>query len=70
LIDAIEKLKADLNIPKSIKDFGVDGASFYAKLDDMSEAAFDDQCTGGNPRFPLISEIRELYIKAFEGVKP
>jgi len=69
LIDAIEKLKADLNIPKSIKDFGVDSAAFYAKLDDMSEAAFDDQCTGGNPRFPLINEIRDLYIKAFEGQK-
>ena len=70
LIDAVEELKAQLNVPKSIKETGVNSADFYAKLDQMSEDAFDDQCTGGNPRFPLISEIRELYIKAFEGEKP
>jgi acetaldehyde dehydrogenase / alcohol dehydrogenase len=70
LIAAIEKLKAELNIPKSIREAGVSAADFYAKLDAMSEDAFDDQCTGGNPRFPLIEEIRALYIKAFEGEKP
>jgi acetaldehyde dehydrogenase/alcohol dehydrogenase len=70
LIEAIEGLKGKLNVPKSIKEAGVSSADFYAKLDAMCEAAFDDQCTGGNPRYPLISEIRELYIKAFEGEKP
>ncbi|WP_442587367.1 bifunctional acetaldehyde-CoA/alcohol dehydrogenase [Pedobacter sp. AW31-3R] len=67
LIAAIEDLKAKVNIPKSIKAFGVDEGKFYASLDTMSEQAFDDQCTGANPRYPLISEMKQLYIKAFEG---
>ncbi|BDU51033.1 bifunctional acetaldehyde-CoA/alcohol dehydrogenase [Haliovirga abyssi] len=67
LIKAIEELKSKLNIAKSIKEAGVSETEFYAKLDKMSELAFDDQCTGANPRYPLISEIKELYIKGFNG---
>ncbi|KRQ86511.1 Aldehyde-alcohol dehydrogenase [Caloramator mitchellensis] len=67
LINAIEQLKEKVNIPKSIKEAGVSEKKFYAALDEMAEQAFDDQCTGTNPRYPLISEIKELYIRAFEG---
>lgn len=67
LIKAIDELKAKLNIPKSIKEAGVDEKEFYANLDQLAENAFDDQCTGANPRYPLISELKELYIKAYEG---
>ncbi|RXK85787.1 bifunctional acetaldehyde-CoA/alcohol dehydrogenase [Filimonas effusa] len=67
LIAAIEELKAKVGIPKSIKEFGVPEASFYATLDSMSEQAFDDQCTGANPRYPLISELKKIYITAYEG---
>lgn len=67
LIAKVEELKKTLDIPLSIKDAGVSEAEFMAKLDELSELAFDDQCTGGNPRFPLISEIKELYLKAWNG---
>lgn len=67
LIQATDALKAQLNIPASIKEWGVDEKEFFAKLDDLSEQAFDDQCTGANPRYPLISEIKELYTRAFYG---
>ncbi|HPA64040.1 MAG TPA: bifunctional acetaldehyde-CoA/alcohol dehydrogenase [Spirochaetota bacterium] len=67
LIDAIEKLKAQLNIPKTIAEASVGETEFFATLDEMSEQAFDDQCTGANPRYPLISEIKELYTKAYRG---
>ncbi len=67
LIEGIEKLKAEVNIPKSIREAGVDASEFYAHLDELSELAFDDQCTGPNPRYPSIEEIKELYIKAYEG---
>lgn len=67
LIQATEELKANLNIPASIKDWGVEETEFLAKLDDLSEQAFDDQCTGANPRYPLISEIKELYTRAYYG---
>jgi acetaldehyde dehydrogenase/alcohol dehydrogenase len=67
LIKAIDDLKAKLNIPTSIKEAGVDEAAFYAGLDKLAEDAFDDQCTGANPRYPLISELKELYVKAYEG---
>ena len=67
LILAIEELKAKVGIPKSIKDFGVNEGKFYASIDTMAEQAFDDQCTGANPRYPLISELKEIYIKAYEG---
>ncbi len=65
LIAKVEELKAVCEIPKSIAMAGVDRQSFLSTLDKMCEDAFDDQCTSANPRFPLISEIRELYLKAF-----
>lgn len=67
LIKAIDKLKAEINIPKSIKETGVTEEKFYTTLDEMSEQAFDDQCTGANPRYPLICEIKQMYINAFDG---
>lgn len=67
LVETVEQLKADLNIPKSIQEAGVPEAEFLAGLDKLSEDAFDDQCTGGNPRYPLISEIKELYLRAYYG---
>lgn len=67
LINKFEKLKADLGIPASIKDYGISEVAFYKTLDNMAEQAFDDQCTGANPRYPLISELKQLYINAYEG---
>jgi acetaldehyde dehydrogenase/alcohol dehydrogenase len=67
LIAAIEKLKEEVGIKKTIKDYGVDEKDFLARLDDMSELAFDDQCTGANPRYPLISEIRQMFLNAYYG---
>jgi acetaldehyde dehydrogenase / alcohol dehydrogenase len=67
LIAKINQLKDQVGIPKTIKDAGVSPKKFYESLDSMSENAFDDQCTGANPRFPLISELKGLYINAFEG---
>lgn len=67
LVSAIENLKQKLDIPASIKEAGVKEEEFYAGLDKMSDLAYDDQCTGTNPRYPLISEIKSLYIDAFNG---
>ncbi len=67
-IQAIDKLMKSINLPNSIKDFGVSEEDFYAKLDEMVELAFDDQCTGANPAYPLMSDIKQIYIDAFEGV--
>ena len=67
LIVKIEGLKAAVGIRKTIADYGVDEKYFLDTLDDMCEKAFDDQCTGANPRYPLISEIRELFLKAYYG---
>ena len=67
LIDGIEKLKKELNIPASIKDWGVDENEFLAQVDELSVKAFDDQCTGSNPRYPLISQIKQLYLDSFYG---
>ncbi|MGL4656265.1 MAG: hypothetical protein ACRCWM_10330, partial [Sarcina sp.] len=61
------ELKAKLNIPTSIADAGVKKEAFFATLDKLSEEAFDDQCTGANPRYPLISEIKQMYINVYEG---
>ena len=66
-IAAIEELKAKVGIKKTIKDYGVDEKYFLETLDDMVEQAFDDQCTGANPRYPLMSEIKEMYLKAYYG---
>ena len=67
LIRAIDELKEKIGIKKTIKDYGVDEKVFLETLDEMSEQAFDDQCTGANPRYPLISEIKEMYLKAYYG---
>ena len=66
-IDAIEELKAKVGIKKTIADYGVDEKAFLENLDQMVEDAFDDQCTGANPRYPLFSEIKEMYLKAYYG---
>jgi acetaldehyde dehydrogenase / alcohol dehydrogenase len=65
LIKALEDLRKTLGIPATIKAWGISKKAFYEKLDAMSELAFDDQCTGTNPRYPSIEELRGLYIEAF-----
>ena len=67
LIKAVNDLKARIGIKETIRDYGVDEKVFLDTLDDMTEQAFDDQCTGANPRYPLMSEIREMYLKAYYG---
>ena len=68
-IDAIDELKETVGIKKSIKDYGISEEDFMATIDQMTEDAFDDQCTGANPRYPLMSEIKDMYIKAYYGEK-
>ncbi len=63
----IKELKAKVNIPETIKEWGIDEKVFLEHLDEMVEQAFDDQCTGANPRYPLFSEIKEMYLKAYYG---
>ena len=67
LIQAIEALKEAVGIRKTIRDYGIEEADFLANLDEMTEQAFDDQCTGANPRYPLLSEIRQMYLNAYYG---
>ena len=67
LIKAIENLKKEVEVPPTLKELGIDEKAFLDSLDEMSEKAFDDQCTGANPRYPLISEIKELYLKCYYG---
>ena len=67
LIDKLEELKKIIEIKPTIRDYGVDEKYFMETLDDMTEQAFNDQCTGANPRYPLMSEIKELYLKAYFG---
>ncbi|MBO7297309.1 MAG: iron-containing alcohol dehydrogenase, partial [Clostridia bacterium] len=67
LIKAINDLKSRVGIKATIKDYGIDEADFLARLDDMVEQAFDDQCTGANPRYPLMSEIKQMYLNAYYG---
>ena len=64
---AIEDLKAQVGIKKTIRDYGIEEEKFLATLDEMVEQAFDDQCTGANPRYPLMKEIKEMYLKAYYG---
>ncbi len=66
----IEELKDHVGVKKTIAEFNVDEKYFLETLDEMSENAFNDQCTGANPRYPLISEIRELYLDAYYGREP
>ena len=67
LIAAVDALKERVGIKKTIRDYGIDEADFLARLDDMVEQAFDDQCTGANPRYPLMSEIKQMYLNAYYG---
>jgi acetaldehyde dehydrogenase/alcohol dehydrogenase len=67
LLEAVAKLKSDIGIPGSIKEYGVDEKEFYAKLDELVECAFDDQTTGANPAYPMMDEIKQMYIDAYEG---
>ena len=67
LIKAIEELKKKIGIKASIKEYGIDEKDFLDRLDEMCVQAFDDQCTGANPRYPLISEIKEMYLNAYYG---
>lgn len=69
LLKAIDELNETVGMPKSIKEAGVSEDKFYATLDEMVEQAFDDQCTGANPRYPLMSEIKQMYINAYNGYK-
>lgn len=69
LIKAIDELKATVGIKPTIKDWNVDETDFLNRLDAMCEQAFDDQCTGANPRYPLISEIKTMYLNAYYGKK-
>ena len=66
-IQALEDLKEKIGIKKTIKDYGVDEKYFLETLDEMVENAFNDQCTGANPRYPLMSEIKEIYLKCYYG---
>ena len=67
LIAAIDDLKERVGIKKTIRDYVPDEADFLARLDEMTEQAFDDQCTGANPRYPLMSEIKGMYLNAYYG---
>lgn len=67
LIKGIEELKAKVGIKKTIAEYGVKEEDFLATLDEMTELAFDDQCTGANPRYPLMSEIKQMYLNAYYG---
>ncbi|MEZ5721027.1 MAG: bifunctional acetaldehyde-CoA/alcohol dehydrogenase [Paracoccaceae bacterium] len=67
LVDWIEGLKCDLDIPPSIREWGVSEADFLAEVDALAEAAFDDQCTAANPRYPLVSELKQILLDSFYG---
>ena len=67
LIGAVNTLKKRVGIKDTIRDYGIDEADFLARLDEMVEQAFDDQCTGANPRYPLMSEIKQMYLNAYYG---
>lgn len=67
LISAVHNLKEELDIKNAIRDYGVEEKYFLARLDEMTENAFDDQCTGANPRYPLMSEIKQIYLNAYYG---
>ena len=67
LIAMINDLKKKIGIKETIRDYGVDETEFLERMDDMVEQAFDDQCTGANPRYPLMKEIRQMYLNAYYG---
>lgn len=68
-LEKVESLKEKVGIRKTIRDYGIDETAFLATLDEMCEQAFDDQCTGANPRYPLIAEIRAMYLRAYYGTE-
>ena len=68
LIEEINKLNNELNIPKSFKDAGIDETEFLAKVDLLADRAFEDQCTTANPRVPLVSEIKQMLLDSYYGV--
>lgn len=68
-IQKIEELKTKVGIKKSIAEYGISEEAFMSTLDQMVEDAFDDQCTGANPRYPLLKEIKAMYLKAYYGEK-
>ena len=67
LIQAVTNLKKEIELPMSIKEFGVPEKDFMAKLDELVELAFDDQCTGANPAYPLMEDIKTIFVKAYKG---
>ena len=67
LLEKLEELKKIIEIKPTIKDYGVDEKYFLDTLDEMTEQAFNDQCTGANPRYPLMAELKEIYLKAYYG---
>ena len=67
LIRALDELKAKVGIRSTIRDYNIDEKDFLDRLDEMVEQAFDDQCTGANPRYPLMSEIKQMYLNAYYG---
>lgn len=69
LIKALDELKAKIGLKPTIKDYGIDEKDFLARLDDMTEQAFDDQCTASNPRYPLMKEIKQMYLNAYYGAQ-
>ncbi len=69
-IKKLDELKDYVGVKKTIADYGVDEEYFLDTLDEMTEQAFNDQCTGANPRYPLMSEIKELYLDAYYGREP
>ena len=69
LIKALDELKEKVGIKKTIREYGIDEKNFLDRLDEMTEQAFDDQCTGANPRYPLMSEIKQMYLNAYYGTK-
>jgi acetaldehyde dehydrogenase/alcohol dehydrogenase len=68
LIKAVDDLMTQINLPKSIKEFGVKEDEFMKNLDTLVERAFDDQCTGANPVYPLMSEIKQIFLNAYNGI--
>ena len=66
-IKGLDELKKKIGIKPTIKDYGIDEQDFLDRLDEMTEQAFDDQCTGANPRYPLLAEIKQMYLDAYYG---
>jgi acetaldehyde dehydrogenase/alcohol dehydrogenase len=67
MLEWLDELKTDLGIPLSIQEYGVGEAEFMSKVDNLAIKAFDDQCTGANPRYPLISELRDILVDSYYG---